>query len=82
MTDRIDVYDGLLNARWTEDADGRLRFGRALWSLLAEDGECAVAVIDSAGDEGWSVWFPGEVPDSIVLGVAQAAAELAKGSTR
>ncbi|OPC84163.1 hypothetical protein B4N89_27445 [Embleya scabrispora] len=82
MTDRIDVYDGLLNAGWTENSEGHLRFGRALWSLLDDDGECTVAVGGAAHAPGWSVWFPAEVPDAIVLGVARAAIELAKAAGR
>lgn len=63
----------LLRRGWTEDHEGFLRKGGALWTATNDRGDSG---IDGPGQK-WSVAFDGDVPAPVIVAAAEAAAQTA-----
>lgn len=70
MSSRLDVRRMLLRRGWTEDREGFLHKGGALWTATNNAGDSGV---DGPGKR-WSVTFDNDVPARIIVATCEAAA--------
>lgn len=75
MSQRLDVRRMLLRRGWTEDHEGILRKGHALWAPTNNSGDSGLDGRGARGGRGprYTVEFSGDVPARVIAATCEAA---------